>query len=181
MKNVIMLTIVTVLLGFGYTVMAGDKVMKNKTSTGLDASHLTEKQKYVTLHDGTEPPFENEYWDHKEPGIYVDRISGEPLFSSTDKFDSGTGWPSFTKPINEELVQQFQDNSLGMSRTEVRSSKADAHLGHVFNDGPVESGGQRYCINSASLKFIHKDDLAKEGYEQFLTLFDEDIKQSTAN
>ena len=148
-----------------------DKDTPAITSTGMDASHLTDKQKYVTLHDGTEPPFQNEYWDNKEPGIYVDRISGEPLFSSTDKFDSGTGWPSFTKPINPELVAEFQDNSLGMHRTEVRSSKADAHLGHVFNDGPRESGGQRYCINSASLKFIHKDDLDQEGYGEFLTLF----------
>ncbi|MFN3700845.1 MAG: peptide-methionine (R)-S-oxide reductase MsrB [Alphaproteobacteria bacterium] len=146
--------------------------MKNTTNTGMDASHLTEKQRYVTLHDGTEPPFQNEYWDNKEPGIYVDRISGEPLFSSTDKFDSGTGWPSFTKPINPALVAQFQDDSHGMSRTEVRSTTADAHLGHIFDDGPIESGGQRYCINSAALKFIHKDDLEKEGYGQFLTLFD---------
>lgn len=141
------------------------------TSTGLDASHLTDDQKYVTLHDGTEPPFDNAYWDHKEPGIYVDAISGKPLFSSTDKFDSGTGWPSFTKPINAKLVEQFQDDSLGMSRIEVRSTDADAHLGHLFNDGPRESGGQRYCINSASLKFIHKDDLAKEGYGEYLYLF----------
>ncbi len=141
------------------------------TSTGMDASHLSEEQKYVTLHDGTEPPFDNAYWNHKEPGIYVDAISGKPLFSSTDKFDSGTGWPSFTKPINPRLVEQFQDDSLGMSRTEVRSADADAHLGHLFNDGPKESGGQRYCINSASLKFIHKDDLAKEGYSEYLYLF----------
>ncbi|MCB1532053.1 MAG: peptide-methionine (R)-S-oxide reductase MsrB [Alphaproteobacteria bacterium] len=143
------------------------------TSTGMDASHLNDKQKYVALHDGTEPPFQNEYWDNHEPGIYVDAISGEPLFSSTDKFDSGTGWPSFTKPINPKLVAEFQDDSLGMQRTEVRSSKADAHLGHLFNDGPVETGGQRYCINSASLKFIHKDDLEKEGYGEYLRLFDE--------
>ncbi|MFP4312840.1 MAG: peptide-methionine (R)-S-oxide reductase MsrB [Alphaproteobacteria bacterium] len=154
--------------------------MKNETSTGIDASHLSEDQKYVTLHDGTEPPFQNEYWDHKEPGIYVDRISGEALFSSTDKFDSGTGWPSFTKPIDKELVQYLQDDKLGMSRTEVRSSKADAHLGHVFNDGPQESGGQRYCINSASLKFIHKDDLEKEGYGRYLHLFEDQPKQSRA-
>lgn len=143
------------------------------TSTGMDASHLSDKQKYVTLHDGTEPPFKNEYWDNKEPGIYVDRISGEPLFSSTDKFDSGTGWPSFTKPIDPKLVEEFQDNSLGMRRTEVRSSKADAHLGHLFNDGPKEAGGMRYCINSASLKFIHKDDLEKEGYGEFMRLFED--------
>lgn len=156
----------------GINAMSPMKSDKTTTSTGMDASHLTESQKYVALHDGTEPPFKNEYWDNHEPGIYVDRISGEPLFSSTDKFDSGTGWPSFTKPINPALVAQFQDDSLGMSRTEVRSSKANAHLGHLFNDGPKESGGQRYCINSASLKFIHKDDLEKEGYGEFLSLFE---------
>lgn len=159
------------IIGASSMVHSEDKV--TVTKTGMDASHLTDKQKYVTLHDGTEPPFENEYWDNHEPGIYVDAISGEPLFSSTDKFDSGTGWPSFTKPINPDLVNQFQDDSLGMSRTEVRSSSADAHLGHLFNDGPKEAGGMRYCINSASLKFIHKDDLEKEGYGQFSTLFGE--------
>ncbi len=152
--------------------MAQSKEMKNETTTGMDASHLSDKQKYVSLHDGTEPPFQNEYWDNHEAGIYVDRISGEPLFSSTDKFDSGTGWPSFTKPINPELVEQFQDDTMGMTRTEVRSIKADAHLGHLFDDGPVESGGKRYCINSASLKFIPVAELDKEGYGQFLTLFD---------
>lgn len=172
MRTFIVTLIAIAALGSAYTVMAGDKEMKNTTNTGMDASHLTDKQKYVTLHDGTEPPFQNEYWDHKEPGIYVDAISGEPLFSSTDKFDSGTGWPSFTKPINPELVEQFQDNSMGMTRTEVRSKTADAHLGHIFDDGPIESGGQRYCINSASLKFIHKDDLEAQGYGQFSTLFD---------
>lgn len=156
------------------TSIGSDKDMKNMTATGMDASHLSDKQKYVTLHDGTEPPFQNEYWNHKEPGIYVDAISGEPLFSSTDKFDSGTGWPSFTKPIKDDLVQHLQDDSLGMTRTEARGSKSDAHLGHVFNDGPIETGGQRYCINSASLKFIHKDDLEKEGYGEYLHLFDKE-------
>lgn len=157
----------------GVAGMGADKDLKETTSTGMDASHLSDKQKYVTLHDGTEPPFQNKYWNHKEPGIYVDAISGEPLFSSTDKFDSGTGWPSFTKPIDPDLVQHLQDDSLGMTRTEARSTKADAHLGHVFNDGPPESGGQRYCINSASLKFVHKDDLRAEGYGQFASLFEE--------
>ena len=147
--------------------------------TGMDASHLSDKEKYITLHDGTEPPFQNEYWDNKEPGIYVDKISGVALFSSTDKFDSGTGWPSFTKPLNPGVVRELQDDKLGMTRTEVRSDKADAHLGHVFNDGPQESGGLRYCMNSASLRFIHQNDLEKEGYGEFLYLFDEDApKQS---
>lgn len=144
-----------------------------KTSTGFDTSHLSEEQRYVTLHDGTEPPFENAYWDHKEEGIYVDAISGEALFSSTDKFDSGTGWPSFTKPIDPALVSQFQDDSYGMSRIEVRSSSADAHLGHLFNDGPPENGGMRYCINSASLKFVARADMEREGYGAYLVLFAE--------
>ncbi len=180
MKNFSVLFLIVgalALTGLGLSNMAHSDDMKEdamKTKTGMDASHLSEKQKYVTLHDGTEPAFDNAYWDNHEPGIYVDAISGEPLFSSTDKFDSGTGWPSFTKPIDPALVEQFQDDSLfGMTRTEVRSTKADAHLGHLFDDGPKESGGQRYCINSASLKFIHKDQLEQEGYERFLPLFEE--------
>ncbi|MAE51631.1 MAG: peptide-methionine (R)-S-oxide reductase [Micavibrio sp.] len=156
--------------------------MKNTTNTGMDASHLSDKEKYITLHDGTEPPFQNEYWDNHEPGIYVDKISGEALFSSTDKFDSGTGWPSFTKPIHEHVVTQLQDDSMGMSRTEVRSKSADAHLGHVFNDGPPESGGLRYCTNSASLTFIPVAEMAEKGYGEYLYLFDEqgakDMKDS---
>lgn len=171
MKPIIPILIILASTGIAYSVIAGDHDMKTTTTTGMDASHLTDKQKYVTLHDGTEPPFQNEYWDNKEPGIYIDRISGEALFSSTDKFDSGTGWPSFTKPINPALVKQFQDESHGMIRTEVRSKSADAHLGHLFNDGPIESGGQRYCMNSASLKFIHKNDMEKEGYGEYLYLF----------
>jgi len=126
---------------------------------------LSPMQKKVTG-GGTEPPFDNEYWDNKEEGIYVDVITGEVLFSSKDKFDSGTGWPSFTKPIGD--VMEKEDNSLGMKRTEVRTEST--HLGHVFDDGP--DGNQRYCINSASLKFISKEDLEKEGYSEYLTLFD---------
>ncbi|MBI1300790.1 MAG: peptide-methionine (R)-S-oxide reductase MsrB [Alphaproteobacteria bacterium] len=135
-------------------------------------NHLTDMQTYVTQHDGTEPAFKNEYWDNKEPGIYVDVVSGEPLFSSTDKFDSGTGWPSFTKPIEQDSLTKHTDYKLSLPRTEVRSSNADSHLGHVFEDGPREKGGLRYCINSASLRFIHKDDLEKEGYGQYLSLFE---------
>ena len=176
--TVFTVTVAILMAGLGSTVMA-KKDMKNTTSSGMDASHLNDKEKYITLHDGTEPPFKNEYWDHKEPGIYVDKISGVPLFSSTDKFNSGTGWPSFTKPLNPAVVKELQDDTLGMARTEVRSKKADAHLGHVFNDGPAESGGLRYCMNSASLRFVHKDDLEKEGYDEYLFLFDEKPKQST--
>lgn len=134
---------------------------------------LTEMQKYVTLHDGTEPAFDNEYWDHKEPGIYVDIHTGEPLFSSLDKFDSGTGWPSFTKPIYQTNITEHEDNKLWMARTEVRSKESDSHLGHVFPDGPKEAGGLRYCINSAALRFVHKDDLATEGYGEYKQLFEE--------
>ncbi len=137
-----------------------------------DAAHLTEMQKYVTQHDGTEPAFQNEYWDNKEPGIYVDVVTGEPLFSSTDKFDSGTGWPSFTKPIESGALSEHNDEKMWIPRTEVRSSNSDSHLGHVFNDGPKDKGGLRFCINSAALRFVHKDDLKKEGYEQYLPLFD---------
>lgn len=144
----------------------------SKTRTGMDASHLTPEQKFVTLQDGTEPPFKNAYWDNKRAGIYVDAISGEPLFSSTDKFDSGTGWPSFTKPLKKELVTMFEDERYGMTRTEVRSDKADAHLGHVFNDGPKESGGQRFCINSSALKFVPVEEMAAKGYEKWLYLFE---------
>lgn len=132
--------------------------------------NLTPMQYEVTQECGTEPPFDNEYWDNKAEGIYVDVVSGEPLFSSTDKYDSGTGWPSFTKPIGE--VEEVEDESLFMSRTEVRSKEADSHLGHVFEDGPKDEGGLRYCINSASLKFIPKEDLEKEGYGEFLSLFE---------
>jgi peptide-methionine (R)-S-oxide reductase len=130
---------------------------------------LTDIQKYVTQHEGTERPFDNEYWDHKEEGIYVDVVSGEPLFSSMDKYDSGSGWPAFTKPIGD--VSEHKDNKLGMSRTEVRSSNADSHLGHVFPDGPKDKGGSRYCINSAALKFVPKDKLVAEGYGEYLSLF----------
>jgi methionine-R-sulfoxide reductase len=138
-----------------------------------DPSELGDMQKYVTQHDGTEPAFSGEYWDNKEPGIYVDVVSGEPLFSSLDKFDSGTGWPSFTKPLEGSSLSEQEDNKLLMSRTEVRSSKADSHLGHVFDDGPTDKGGLRYCINSAALHFVHKDDLEKEGYGHYLYLFEE--------
>lgn len=131
---------------------------------------LTNLQYEVTQNNGTEPPFLNEYWDNFEDGIYVDIVSGEVLFSSKDKFHSNCGWPSFSKVLENNIVKK-QDNSYNMSRTEVKSKKALSHLGHIFNDGPKELGGLRYCINSASLKFIKKEDLKKEGYEKYLALF----------
>lgn len=133
---------------------------------------LTPMQYQVTQHEGTEPPFKNEYWDNKREGIYVDIVSGEPLFSSTDKYDSGTGWPSFTKPLEKEAVVERVDKKLWMSRTEVRSKKSGSHLGHVFDDGPKDSTGLRYCMNSASLRFVPKENLEKEGYGKFLKLFE---------
>ncbi len=132
---------------------------------------LTPEQYYVTKQNGTERPFQNAFWDNHRRGLYVDVISGEPLFSSTDKFDSGTGWPSFTKPLNKSAVVEKRDSTHGMERVEVRASKADSHLGHVFPDGPGP-GGMRYCINSASLRFIPYEELEAKGYGQYKTLFD---------
>ena len=133
---------------------------------------LTPIQYEVTQNNGTEPPFNNEYWDKEEEGIYVDIISGKPLFSSQDKYDAGCGWPSFTKPITESEVVEKKDLTHGMIRTEVRSTEADSHLGHVFTDGPGPSR-LRYCINSAAMRFIPKEKLAEEGYEQYEKLFEE--------
>lgn len=141
----------------------------SKTPEALN--RLTADQFRVTQQDGTEPAFRNEYWNNHEDGIYVDVVSGQPLFSSSDKYDSGTGWPSFTKPIETESVRSTSDTSHGMTRTEARSTGADSHLGHIFNDGPAEAGGQRYCMNSAALRFISVPELETEGYGQFRSLF----------
>ena len=143
----------------------------SKPSSEQLRQNLTKLQYKVTQNDDTERPFNNDYWDNKREGIYVDIVSGEPLFSSTDKYKSGTGWPSFTRPILKESVTYHEDRSLFTTRTELRSKLADSHLGHVFDDGPPPTG-LRYCINSASLKFIPKENLAAEGYGEFLTLFE---------
>ena len=129
---------------------------------------LTREQYRVTQKSGTEAPWTGELLDNKEPGIYVDIVSGEPLFASTDKYESGCGWPSFTKPIAPANINELRDASLGMVRTEVRSTHGDSHLGHVFPDGPEDRGGLRYCINSASLRFVHRDDMKAAGYGDYL-------------
>ena len=140
-------------------------------------ARLTPEQFRVTQHSSTERPFENAYWDHDEPGIYVDIVSGEPLFSSIDKFESGCGWPSFTKPLEAENVEEQVDSSHGMMRSEVRSSHGDSHLGHVFDDGPRDKGGLRYCINSASLRFIPLEELENEGYGEYRKIFEKKEKE----
>ncbi len=147
--------------------------MANYKKSAAAISQLSSEQYRITQQNGTEPPWTGEYLDNKEPGIYVDVVSGEPLFASSDKFDSGSGWPSFTKPIEPANVNELKDSSLGMIRIEVRSAHGDSHLGHVFPDGPQDQGGLRYCINSASMRFIHRDDMAAEGYADYLDQVEE--------
>ncbi len=144
-----------------------------KKSKDVLKKELTAEQFAVTQENATEPPFKNPYHDKMDKGIYVDITSGEPLFSSTDKFESGCGWPSFTKPIDKNLVIEKSDHRFGMRRVEVRSQRGDAHLGHVFTDGPRDKGGLRYCINSASLRFIPLEEMKAAGYEEFMNLIDD--------
>ena len=145
--------------------------MKSYQKNKEALAKLTPMQHRVTQESATEPPFRNEFHNHKEDGLYVDIVSGEPLFTSMDKFDSGCGWPSFTKPVEAEHVAELTDVTHGMRRVEVRSKHGDSHLGHVFNDGPRDKGGLRYCINSASLRFIPKARLGEEGYGEYASLF----------
>lgn len=142
--------------------------MKKYEKSAEAIAQLTPEQYRVTQESGTEMPGSGEYLANKAPGIYVDVVSGEPLFASTDKYESGCGWPSFTKPIEPANVNELRDTSHGMIRTEVRSAHGDSHLGHVFPDGPQDRGGLRYCINSASLRFIHRDDMVEAGYGDYL-------------
>lgn len=158
-------------LAVAVPVWAAEGEKLNYTPLSTPVEKLSPMQHAVTQKGATEPAFDNAYWNNHEEGIYVDVISGTPLFSSTDKYDSGTGWPSFTKPINPKLVGEFQDKSAGAERTEIKSGKSGAHLGHVFEDGPKDKGGKRFCINSASLRFIPKSEMQAKGYGQYLYLF----------
>jgi peptide-methionine (R)-S-oxide reductase len=150
---------------------------KQYEKSAESVAQLTPRQYKITQERGTEPAFDNEFWDKKDAGLYVDVVSGEPLFASTKKYDSGCGWPSFTAPLEPANVVENSDVSFGMVRTEVRSTHGDSHLGHVFTDGPTSEGGLRYCINSAALRFVPYEDLDAEGYGEYRKLFDETASQ----
>lgn len=173
--TIFMFGLMVIIIAGGSSSSQNEEASNEKLNQG-EEQELTSAQYHVTQEDGTEIAFENEYWDNKRDGIYVDVMSGEPLFSSEDQYNDGSGWPSFTQPLDAKQVEEKNDQSLFIERTEVRSQEADSHLGHVFEDGPEESGGQRYCINSASLNFIPKEDLAKEGYEEHQSLFTNEEK-----
>jgi len=158
--------------GWGYY-SSRRKMMSTYRKTPEAVARLSPEQYRVTQESGTEAPGSGELLDNHEPGIYVDIVSGEPLFASSAKFESGCGWPSFTRPISNKAVNELKDTSHGMIRTEVRSAAADSHLGHVFEDGPSDQGGLRYCINSASLRFVHRDNMAAEGYGAYLDQVEE--------
>jgi methionine-R-sulfoxide reductase len=171
----------SILFGYAQEQKKENEKMNPNKAVPSDAelrSQLTKDQYRVTRECGTETPFQNAYWDNHKAGIYVDLITGEPLFSSLDKFDSGTGWPSFTKPISKERVVEKRDSSFGMERTEVRSSKSNSHLGHIFEDGPAPTG-ERYCVNSAALRFVPVEKLKEEGYGEYLALFPQAGSQSS--
>ena len=163
------IVLLAILTGLAPGIAQGHSAHNHQENTGMN---MNEMQKYVRQQNGTEPAFNNAYWDNHAEGIYVDLQSGEVLFSSRDKFDSGTGWPSFTKPVDPKNIREKTDLSFGMTRTEVRSIKGNSHLGHLFKDGPKGKGGLRYCINSAALRFIPKDKMKDEGYGEYLNLFE---------
>lgn len=174
-----LLTLILVISMFPINIFAKSTNSTNNKTQNL--GNLTDLQYHVTQENGTERAFKNEYWDNKKEGIYVDVVSGEALFSSQDKYDSGSGWPSFTKPIVKNEIVEKKDNEFGMTRIEVRSKTANSHLGHVFDDGPKDKGGMRYCINSAALRFIPKENLEKEGYGKYLSLFDKKNTKADIN